>query len=111
MPKETVEGDTRLYVLEEEYLPQVIIYHKGKSPEDNYDTNPLLYSSLNEGCLGLFGLELDDEIPLRQFINLIDNDGEETFIPLQQIMVMEFDSNLLFDEETDDAIEEDDIEE
>ena len=64
--KESADGDTRLYVLEDEYLPQAIIYHKGKAPEDKYDKNPLLYDSLSEGCLGLFMLELDGEIPLRQ---------------------------------------------
>lgn len=108
VPKESVEGETRLYVLDEEYLPQAIVYHKGKPPEDNFDKNPLLYDSLDEGCLGLFMLELDGEIPFRQFVNLIDNDGEETFISLQQIILMEFDSNLLYDKEPDEAIEEGD---
>ncbi len=109
--KESAEGDTRLYVLEEEYLPQAIIYHKGKSPEDNYDTNPLLYDSLSEGCLGLLTLELDGEIPLRQFINFIDNDGEETFISLQQIILMEFDAKLLYENNPDEMIEESDVDE
>jgi hypothetical protein len=105
--KETAEGDTRLYVLDEEYLPQAIVYHKGKSPEDNFDVNPLLYFSLNEGCLGTFALELDDEIPMRQFMNLTDNDGEESFIPLHQIIVMEFDKDLLYDSEKEMALEND----
>src|SRR5665647_322255 len=96
VPKETEEGDTRLYVLDEEYLPQAMIYHKGKSSVDKYYTNPLLYISLNKGCLDTFNLELDGLIPLRQFINLIDDDGEESFIPIQQIIVMEFDSCLLY---------------
>ncbi|MEP7232092.1 MAG: hypothetical protein ABI691_17650 [Ginsengibacter sp.] len=109
--KESADGDTSLYVLEDEYLPQAIIYHKGTSPEDNYDANPLLYDSLSEGCLGLFMLELDDEIPLRQFINLIDNDGEETFISLEQIILMEFESKLLYENNPEEIIEEDEFNE
>ncbi len=62
----------------------------------------MLYDSLSEGCLDLFYLELDEEIPLRHFINLIDNDGEETFISLQQIILMEFDSKLLYNNEGDE---------
>jgi hypothetical protein len=95
--KETKEGETRLYVLEEEYLPQAIIYHKGQAPDDHYNKNPLLYSQLSPGCLGLFNLELDGILPFRQFINLTDNDDEETFIPLEQIIVMEFYSNLIYE--------------
>jgi hypothetical protein len=102
------EGDTRLHVLEEEYLPQAIVYHKGKEPEDNYDANPLLYSSLDEGCLETFNLELEGDVPIRQFINLIDNDGEETFIPMKQIIIMEFDSNLMFSEEANEIEDEND---
>ena len=46
---------------------------------------------------------------MRQFINLIDGDGEETFITFGQIIVMEFDSNLIFvaDEEDKEELEED----
>jgi len=78
-------------------LPQAIVYHKG---------NALLYSSLEAGCLAGFNLELEGEQPLRQFINLMDNNGEETFIPLEQIIVMEFDQSLLYteDEETDEEV-------
>ncbi len=107
VPKQTPEGDIRMYVLDEEFLPQAIIYHKGKSPDNNYDTNPILYFSLNEGCLDTFALELDNAMPLRQFINLVDNDGEETFIPLRQIIVMEFDNNLLYDVEKESGFESD----
>ncbi|MDQ6763254.1 MAG: hypothetical protein M3015_11585 [Bacteroidota bacterium] len=109
--KKSDDGETRLYVLEDEYLPQAIVYHKGKHPEDNFDKNPLLYDSLSEGCLGLFMLELDAEIPLRQFINFIDNDGEETFISLEQIILMEFESKLLYESNPDEISEEDDFNE
>jgi hypothetical protein len=45
----------------------------------------------------LFNLELDGILPFRQFINLTDNDEEETFIPLEQIIVMEFYCNLIYE--------------
>lgn len=96
---ETDEGETRSYVINEEYLPQAIIYHKGNAPEDNYNKNPLLYFYLPPGCLGLFYLELDGLMPFRQFINLADQDEEESFIPLEQIMVMEFNNNLMYEAE------------
>jgi len=101
-------------VLEKEYLPQAIIYHKGSAAEGLHPNNPLLYSSLEEGCLGSFNLELDGHQRLRQFINLIDEVGEETFIPLEQIIVMEFDQNLMYaeaeinDEEVEDGEREGD---
>ena len=89
-----------------EYLPQAIVYHKGSVSIGQH--NPLLYASLDEGCLTDFDVELDGEQPLRQFINLVDEEGEETFIPTEQIIVMEFDQNLLYasDEETEDDAEE-----
>jgi hypothetical protein len=102
----TEEGKVRLHVVTQEFLPSAILYHKGIAPEDGYEINPLLYYELSKGCLGLFGLELDDEIPLRQFINFVDLDGEENFIPINQIIVMEFENNLMYDEEYDE--EEDD---
>jgi hypothetical protein len=49
--KQTKEGEVRLQVLEDEYLPQAIIFHKGKAPDDAYNDNPLTYSELEEGCL------------------------------------------------------------
>lgn len=91
----TDDGEVQLHIIEEHYLPQAIILHRGKAPDDHYDGNPLTYSELAEGCLAWLELELEGEIPFRQFINLIDNDGEETFIPVKQIIVMEIDSNLL----------------
>jgi hypothetical protein len=96
--RETKEGEVRLYVLEEEYLPQVIIYHKGQAPDDQYNNNPLFYSELSPGCLASFNMELEGDLPLRQFLNLTDDDGEETFILLEQIIVMEFFSNLIYEE-------------
>lgn len=106
--KETEEGESRMYVLEEAYLPQAIIYIKGNMVEDNYIPNPQLFYSLDSGCLGIFQLELDGEVPLRQFINLIDEDGEECFIPLNQISVMEFDGSLFYQDEFDEDMDQDD---
>jgi hypothetical protein len=102
--KETEEGESRMYVLEEAFLPQAIIYLKGIKSEDNYIPNPQLFYSLDNGCLGIFQLELDGEVPLRQFINFVDDDGEECFIPLNQVMVMEFDGGLFY---SDDEFGED----
>ena len=102
----TAEGKTRIHVLTQEYLPSAILYHKGVAPEVGYEINPLVYYELPKGCLGLFGLELDDEIPLRQFINFIDMDGEENFIPINQIIVLEFEERLLYDEENENEDEE-----
>jgi hypothetical protein len=108
--QETEEGESRMYVLEEAYLPQAIIYLKGNTLEEDFTGNPQLFYSLDNGCLGVFFLELDNELPLRQFLNLIDNDGEECFIPLQQIIVMEFEGNLFYNDEQDEEMEEDEIE-
>jgi hypothetical protein len=108
--EESEKGESRMYVLEEAYLPQTIIYDKGNAPDADYNNNPQLFYSLDNGCLGFFHLELDGELPLRQFLNLIDNDGEECFIPLSQIIVMEFDGNLFYNEEQDEGSQEDNIE-
>ena len=109
--QETEEGESRMYVLEEAYLPQAIIYHKASALEDDYTGNPQLFYSLDNGCLGIFHLELDSALPMRQFLNLIDNDGEECFIPLKQIIVMEFEGNLFYNDDQDEEILDDDIEE
>ncbi len=98
------EGETRLHVIDDEYLPQVILYHKGVAPDDHYNDNPLTYASLENGCLACFNLELDGDVAFRQFINLTDNDGEETFIPLDHIIVMEFAGELL--DIVDDGMDE-----
>jgi hypothetical protein len=86
-----VEGDEeRMHVVQEEYIPDGIIYHKGTCPKgDHFYTNPMLYSSLDDGELAGLDAELNGEEPLRQFINLTDVDGEESFIPMNQIVVME----------------------
>ncbi|OQP46832.1 hypothetical protein A4H97_04735 [Niastella yeongjuensis] len=87
-------------------LPQAIVYHTGNTPENNSQKTPLLYFSLNEGCLASFELELEGKQRLRQFINLIDENGEESFIPMVQIMVMEFDQQLFYGEEEEYEEEE-----
>jgi hypothetical protein len=106
----TAEGNKRIHVLTQEFLPSAILYHKGVAPEVGIESNPLLYYDLPNGCLGLFGLELEDEIPMRQFINFIDMDGEENFIPTNQIIVLEFEENLLYDADNEEDEEEDEDE-
>jgi hypothetical protein len=93
---------------EELFLPQAIVYLKGNKPEDDYNKNPRTYGSLTRGCLPAFNLELEGECPFRQFINLTDDDGEETFIPLEKIIVMEFDTNLMDLESENEEDDEDD---
>lgn len=102
----TKDGEVRLYIIEDEFLPQAIIYHSRKAPDDLYSDNPSIYSALDKGCLAGLDIELEGDIPFRQFINVIDDDGEETFIPLKQIAVMEFDCNLIFDEDDGEDFED-----
>ena len=93
----TPEGKVALLVVTEEFLPSAIIFHKGEAADDGYDSNPLLYYDLEPGCLDTFNLELDDyHLPVRQFINLMDMDGEANFIALSHVTVMEFEDALLY---------------
>jgi hypothetical protein len=80
---------------DELYLPQAMI--KLFHPKDD---NVLFFSSLDEGDLCTLDLEVQESsLGLRQFINLIDDDGEENFILLSNIAYMEVESSLLdFDE-------------
>ena len=103
----TKDGDARLYVIEDEFLPQAIVYHSGKAPDDLYSDNPSIYSSLAKGCLAGLDIELEGDIPFRQFINVIDDDGEETFIPLMQITLMEFERTLIYEVDEDEDEDED----
>jgi hypothetical protein len=96
---QTKEGEVQLHVVEDHFLPQAIIFHKGKAPDDGYDRNPLTYSELNPSCLEGFEMELEGDWPFRQFLALIDNDGEESFIPMKQIIIMELDKDLIFPED------------
>jgi hypothetical protein len=109
--KETEQGEIQLHVQEERYLPQAIIYHKGKAPDDLYNNNPIQFSELSEGYLFSFDDELEGDLPLRQFINLIDNDGEESFIPMDQIIAIELDRNLIYSEGEEDDDEDEGDEE
>lgn len=108
--RKTKEGEVRLHVIEDHSLPQAIVYHKGKAPDDLYEDNPITYSDLEDLCLEGLNFELEGEEPLRQFINFSDDDGEENFIPLNQVMIMEFDASLMYGEEDDyEDLEEDEI--
>ena len=78
----TESGESRLHVVHEEFIPSGIIYHKGIPTNDGYYTNPMLYHDLDDGELGGIRFELDGDFPLRQFINLTDDEGEEGSFPL-----------------------------
>ena len=104
--RKTQEGEVRIHVIEENTLPQAIIYHKGKLPDDQYVDNPITYSALDNGCLSGLDFELEGEESLRQFIHLTDDDGEENFIPLHQVMVMEMDTSLIYVEEVPEDMDE-----
>ena len=108
---ETGDGESEIIVFGDD-PPQALIYHRGSPPEDGYGNNPLTFTELDEGCLGTLGLELDGECPLRPFMALRDDDGEENFVPTAQIIVMEFDDYLLYQAEDPDALmaEEEEIE-
>lgn len=94
---ENENGEVRMYVVNEEYIPDGIVYHKGLCPEgDLYYTNPMVYSGLNPGELDEMDEELLDLSTMRQFINLIDDDGEESFIPMKQIIVLEVAKKVIF---------------
>jgi hypothetical protein len=56
--------------------------------------------------LGGLNLELEGDSHLRQFINLIDEEGEESFIPMEQIIVMKVANEVIFPdlEETEKII-------
>jgi hypothetical protein len=97
---ETKDGDIRLHVVHEEYIPSAIIYHKGKAPEgDHYYTNPMKYDDLQDGELDGLDLELEGEYPLRQFIGLMDEDGEHSFISISQVVVLEVAQNVVVSQE------------
>lgn len=98
----TKDEEVRLHIIQDEFLPQAIVYHSGKAPDDLYSENPSIYSSLDKGCLVGLDIELEGDVPFRQFINVIDDDGEETFIPLKQITLMEFEQTLIYGEDEED---------
>ncbi len=113
MEKETlienkpIENDkTGWFVTDNEYLPQCIIYHRGlqvnPDDDDGYASNPIVYNELTQESLYRFAMELDDEIPFRQFVSLIDNDGEQSYVPLKQIIVLECDENIMFGDELEE---------
>jgi hypothetical protein len=92
----TQDGESRLHVVHEEFIPSGIIYHKGMPTNDDYYTNPLVYHELDEGELGGINFELAGDFPLRQFINLTDDEGEEGFIPFDQIIAIEVMKGAIF---------------
>lgn len=62
----------------------------------------MLYHDLDEGELTGINLELEGDFPLRQFINLTDDEGEEGFIPFDQIIAMEVMKEAIFPDLEDD---------
>lgn len=59
----------------------------------------MLYHELDEGELGGINLEPESDFPLRQLINLTDEDGEEGFIPFDQIIVIDVTKEAIFAED------------
>ncbi len=103
-------------LIDEKDLPAAIIYHRGKViGKENYYKNPIIFEDLDDKCFGTLNAELEQLLPMRQFLNFLDDDGDIVFIPLKQIIVMEFedrlfsDEDILFDEddENEDFDEED----
>lgn len=107
---EDTEVEEDVEDLNESDIPQLILYHRGERPEDEYDDNPLVYDNLEEGCLGDLSLEVQSEDSLRQFIYLKDDDGEITFIAIHQVILMEFDDVLLDEEDLEETEDSEDIE-
>lgn len=70
----------------------------GIPTNDGYYTNPMLYHDLDDGELGGMSFELDGDLPLKKFINLTDDEGEEGFIPFDQIIVLEVVKEAIFPE-------------
>lgn len=62
----------------------------------------MLYHELDEGELEGIDLELEGDFPLRQFISLTDDEGEEWFIPFDQIIVIEVMNEAIFSEDDPD---------
>jgi hypothetical protein len=56
----------------------------------------MLYRELDEGELEGLNLELEGDFSLRQFINLTDDEGEEGFLPFDQIIVLEVMKEAIF---------------
>lgn len=107
--EKTPEG-VQLHVVEQHFLPKAIIFHKGKTASQELENNLFTYWELDDGCLTSFLFELEGDVSFRQFINLTDDDGEESFIPIKQIIAMEVDKNVVSSEieEEDEHIDFDD---
>lgn len=89
-----------------EYLSQLVIKHAGKDT-GGYFGNPSFYNSLNEGDID--GLEFDFEervCMVSDFINFIDDDGEENFIPKENLVLVEIERRLLLNEAQIDLLVE-----
>lgn len=60
------------------------------------DSDILFFNSINAGDLAGFDMEIDDpNAGCRAMLELIDDDGENNFIPLKHIMCMEIDADIV----------------
>lgn len=100
---------------EELYLPQLIITHRRQKENteiaegvtmesEGYFDNISSYSSLNEGDVEGFDFEyFDDEkewhLLAYKYLQFIDDDGEENFMPLNNLSVIEIERPLIMADE------------
>jgi hypothetical protein len=96
---------------EELYLPQLIIMHNRQQEDteflkgvtmktEGYFGNISFYSSLNTGDVEGFDFEYseDDEewmLQTYKYLQFIDDDGEENFMPLNQLSIIEIERPLI----------------
>lgn len=101
---------------EELYLPQLIIAHRRKKENteivkgvtmetEGYFGNISSYSDLNTGDVDGFYfsyLEVENEWHLTcyKYLQFIDNDGEQNFMPLSNLSVIEIERTLIMPDET-----------
>lgn len=83
--------------VEPDDIPAGIVYLKGNDlPDSKLQSDMFVYYDLDRHGLLNLNLELENLFPMREFLHLQDDDGEEVFIPMNQIAVMEFNSDQLF---------------
>jgi len=101
LEKDEQTEDSFVIETEEILLPQAIIKLPGIVSYT--DSDVLTFNSIKAG--DLLGLDMEvqeEEMVVREFIELIDDDGENNFFPVSQIMCMEMDTNIVFEDEEDE---------
>ncbi len=101
---------------DELYLPQLIIAHKRKKENteivkgvtmktEGYFGNISSYSNLNIGDVEGFNFDYQKEeddwrLICSKYLQFIDNDGEQNFMPLSNLSVIEIERKLIMSDET-----------